>query len=97
MVANAFSRIEVLVLSSTNTLAIDVNTLAAAQREDMELHRLHLQSVTGSLTFREVPPPGTNTNFVCVIHRQDSHAPFVPAAFRCTVFDTLHSLTHPGI
>ena len=81
-------------LSSTNTLVISFNALAAAQREDMKLHRLH--SATCLLIFCKVPPPRANTTLMCDILTGQSH-PFITVLFHHTVFNAFHPLVHPII
>ena len=61
---------------------------AKAQAEDTEL--CDFQSSGSSFRFVTVPQVNSAMSLVC-----DSH--FVPTTFRCMVFESLHSLTHPGI
>ena len=68
--------------------------MATAQQEDPEL--LKLQSSTSSLTLKAIPLPTSDTTIVCDTSTGVSR-PFVPARFRRIVFESLHSLSHPGI
>ncbi|CAI2738111.1 unnamed protein product, partial [Dicrocoelium dendriticum] len=67
--------------------------MAAAQQTDPELDQLRNSS---SLRIRPVPLPTSDGTILCDVS-QNSPRPVVPQAFRRTVFDILHSLSHPGI
>ena len=60
--------------------------MAGAQQED-----LAKSTAPPSLTLRATPPPRT---LLCHISH-GAPRPYVPQAFRRTVFDALHSLSHP--
>ena len=94
LAADALSRIGVNALGDSCTPSIDFNKLAAAQRDDPEL--LKLQSSPSSLTLHDTPLPMSETTLVCDTSTGIPR-PFVPAQFRHAVFDSLHSLSHPGI
>ena len=63
----------------------------AIAQQDPEL--LKLQS---SLILKPVPLPTSDTTIVCNMST-GVLGHFVPARFRCTLFDSLHSLSHPGM
>ena len=70
----------------TSTTAIDFAAMARVQQED-----LAKSTAPPSLTLRATPPPRT---LLCDISH-GAPRPYVPQAFRRTVFDALHSLSHP--
>ncbi|CAH8465108.1 unnamed protein product [Dicrocoelium dendriticum] len=88
-VADALSRVS----SITSAEGIDLTAMAAAQQTDPELDQLRNSS---SLRIRPVPLPTSDGTILCDVS-QNSPRPVVPQAFRRTVFDILHSLSHPGI
>ena len=94
-VADALSRIETNALHSDNSVPpiIDFTALAAAQQHDTELQQL--QSSPTSLKLQSIPVP-TSTTLVCDMST-GLPRPYVPSELRHTVFNTFHSLSHPGI
>ena len=68
--------------------------MAAVQQEDPELPKL--QSSPSSLILKVVPLPMSDTTIVCNTSMGVPH-PFVPVKFRHTLFNSLYSLSHPGI
>ena len=82
-----------------NALAADVSTMvdfvemAAVQTDDPDLH--WLRSLL-SLIFRNMPLPMADGTIVCDISTGTPRL-YIPASYRSTVFDCLHSLSHPGI
>ena len=93
-VADALSRIGANALHDNRPPVVDFEEMATAQQEDPEL--LKLQSSTSSLTLKAIPLPTSDTTIVCDTSTGVSR-PFVPARFRRIVFESLHSLSHPGI
>ena len=93
-VVDALSRIGANALHDNRPPVVDFEEMATAQQEDPEL--LKLQSSTSSLTLKAIPLPTSDTTIVCDTSTGVSR-PFVPARFRCIVFESLHSLSHPGI
>ena len=91
--ADALSRICANALATDNSNVIDFVEMAAAQTDDLELQRLRSSS---SLVFRDMPLPTAEATIVCDVSTSTPR-PYVPASFRRTVFDSLHSLSHPGI
>ena len=73
---------------------VDFDAIAQAQQDDEELHKL--QASPSSLVLQSVPLPTANATLVCDVSTGVPR-PFIPAGFRRTVFDALHSLSHPGI
>ena len=93
--AGALSRIEANALNlDSSPQIIDFKAMAMAQLEDEDLIRL--QSSPSTLTLQAVPLAVSDTTIVCDTSTGVSR-PFVPASFRRAVFDSLHSLSHPGI
>ena len=93
-VANALSRAPVNALQVTQPPAIDFEAMAKAQSTDSELRALQSSS-SSSLQFSTVPHLGSPTTLVCV--STGNPRPFVPVDFRRAVFNSFHSLSHPGI
>ena len=90
-VADALSRASMNQLSST----VDFVALATAQTTDTELATLRART-DSALTWEDHPcPTGTTTLVVDV--STGKPRPYVPAAFRRTVFESLHSISHPAI
>ena len=90
VVADTLSRCESLVCS-TSTLNFD--DLATAQFTDPELDELRSSS---SFVWKEVPSPVSSSALVCDMST-GTPRPFVPKSFRKAVFDSLHSMAHPGV
>ena len=89
--ADALSRIAAL--QQDKTPVVNFQQMAAAQHQHADL--LKFQSSSSSLTLKIVPFPSSDILIVCDMSTGTLH-PF-PAGFRRTVFDSLHSLSHPGI
>ena len=94
-VADALSRSSVNQLHATQAPALDMELMAKAQTEDPELRTLQ-SSTSSSLQFITVPQLTSPSTLVCD-NTTGTPRPFVPAAFRRIVFDSLHSLAHPGV
>lgn len=93
--ADALSRIGANALNlDSSPPVIDFKAMATAQLDDPELIRL--QSSPSSLTLKAVPLAMADTTIMCDTSTGVSR-PFVPAGFRRAIFDSLHSLSHPGI
>ena len=94
--ADALSRIHIETNALLNSShAIDFSVIAAAQHRDPELRNWKSQPFP-SLQLSAVPLPGTTTTLICDISTGTAR-PFVPAFFRRQVYNSLHSLSHPGI
>ncbi|CAH8490858.1 unnamed protein product [Dicrocoelium dendriticum] len=89
-VADALSRVN-LTLQSLPT--VDLAAMASAQAQDEDIQRT-LQST--SLHVQPVPLQTTEGTILCDTST-GCPRPLVPVSFRRTVFDALHSLSHPGI
>ena len=83
--------------SSLNQLAsaVDFVALSEAQTSDNELAALRARS-DSALTWENHPCPTGNTTLVVDVST-DKPRPFVPVAFRRAVFNSLHSISNPGI
>ena len=90
--ADALSRLEVGSLHTASATNIDYVAMARAQQDDHTLP----QSSDSSLQLRDVPLPTVDVTIVCDMST-GTPRPLVPPSFRRVVFDTLHSLSHPGI
>ena len=94
-VADALSRAPVDTLHVTQTPAIDFEAMAKAQSTDPELRALR-NSSTSYLQLETVPHLSSATALTCDVSTGNPH-PVVPGGFRRDVFNSLHSLSHPGI
>ena len=94
-VADALSRAPVSTLHVTQPPAVNFEAMAKAQVIDPELRALQTSS-SSALQFTTVPHPTTSTTLVCDTST-GTLRPFVPVDFRRAVFNSLHSLSHPGI
>ena len=90
-VADALSRIEINALDQRQD--IDFEEMAKAQEGDQELSNL---SSSTSLKLSKVPIPASTVTIVCDLSTGVPR-PVVPALYRRAVFDSLHSLSHPGV
>lgn len=86
-VADTLSRVEML------SQPVDLTTLAEAQGSDTELTELLAGST--SLRLQKVPIPGTKSDIYCD-NSTTITRPYVPRELRRKVFESLHSLSHPG-
>ena len=68
--------------------------MAAAQQSDPDLHKL--QSSTTSLSLKATTLPFTSVSLICDMS-PGTPRPVVLVNFRRAVFDSLHSLSYPGI
>lgn len=87
VVADTLSRIEEL------AEPVDLEKLAQAQTSDSELCKL--LSEGSSLRLKQLNVPGSRIPLYCDVSTPASR-PYVPELFRKPVFDSLHSLSHPG-
>ena len=90
--ADALSRIGLNSLSDTTI--VDLGEIAKAQMEDTELH--NLRSSPSSLVLKNIPLSLSESTIVCDTSTGVPR-PFVPTKFCRAVFNSLHSLSHPGI
>ena len=93
-VADALSRIEANALHQSTPVVIDFKAIAEAQQTDSETSQL--QSTSTSLQLQPLPVPTSNLTLLCDMSTGVPR-PYVPQQFRKTVFDSLHSLSHPSI
>ena len=92
-VADALSRISTLTPLS---LTIDLDALATAQRSDEELNQFRSDPSSSPFDFQDHPIP-TSTNTIACDISTGKPQPFVPKAFRRSIFQSLHNLSHQGI
>ena len=90
--ADALSRIQLDVVTLPPT--IDFAAMADMQQHDDELHKLRSSST--SLQLKDIPLDVGASQLVCDVST-GTPRPYVPSGLRKTVFDSLHSLAHPGI
>ena len=88
-VADTLSRIEVNAI--TTLPSIDHTEIALAQQsEGLD------NPVTSSFQFNQYPTSRPNLFLICDDSTNTSR-PYIPPSFRRKVFDSLHSLSHPGV
>lgn len=87
VVADALSRVEEV------TSTIDFQALARSQEEDAELQDLLRNG--SALRLEKIPSSQSTTPVYCDTS-QPSPRPYITPEFRQQVFNTLHSLHHPG-
>ena len=90
-VADALSRIEVNTVTSHP--GVDFEEMARAQAGHPDLVTV---KSSPSLKLKNVPVPASTTNILCDTST-GLPRPFVPWPFRCSVLNSLHSLSHPGV
>lgn len=93
-VADALSRIEANALHQSTPVVIDFKAIAEVQQTDPETTQL--QSTSTSLQLQPLPVPTTNLTLLCDMSTGVPR-PYIPQQFCKTVFDSLHSLSHPSI
>ena len=93
-VANALSRIDInCSFLSELPSSIDFYKMAEEQKSDPDLRKCEADS---SLKLEPFPLPDSDQSIICDVST-GTPRPFVPLSFCCRVFNTLHSLLHPGI
>ena len=92
-VADALSRI-VLSTLSPQPMVVDFKAMSSAQQEDPEIQQLEASG--SSLSLQPMPVPTSDVTILCDVST-GTPRPFVPSKFRRLIFDSLHSLSHPGI
>ena len=90
--ADTLSCLETNALHTGNTSVVDFWELALAQAEDPKLPRLQADS---SLQLESVPFLSDGISLICDIST-GVQRPYVPQSFQRTIFDSLHSFSHPG-
>ena len=90
--ANSLDAIASLHIASPRS-SIDFEALANAQILDSELAALRADV---KFDFQSVTLPTITTSLICDLSTGTAR-PFVPLPFRRTVFNSLHSLSHPGV
>ena len=95
-VADALSRIEANALLQDTPPVVDFLVMAKAQRTDPELQKLLSNPEQSSLQLTELALYTGDMTLFCDTSTGIPR-PFVPAALRKIVLDSLHSLSHPGV
>ena len=95
VVADALSRVETNALLSGTPPVLDFDAMAMAQQEDRQIHALQ-SSPSSSLQIQPMPLLPSGSSILCDTST-GTPRPLVPLSWRRTVFDSLHSLSHPGI
>ena len=88
IVASALSRVKVI------TMPVTHDALAATQADDDELRTLLVNSTM--LQLKKILIPGTTVELYCDTSCGKPR-PYVPSPLHSQVFNSLHSLSHPGI
>ena len=91
--ADALSRLGTNALHTANTSVVDFQELVLAKLNDPDLLKLREDS---SLRLKSVPFLSEGISIVCDLSTGNQR-PYVPQRFRWTIFDSLHSMSHPGI
>lgn len=89
LTADTLSRIEAV------SSPLDVGQLARTQGSDAELQNL-ISSQSTSLKLESIPIPGTNITLYCDVSLSRPR-PFVTKELRRQVFNSIHSMSHPGV
>ena len=92
-VADALSRIAIESLDTTPLPNIDLEVIANSQKLDSELDELRSNS---SIKLEEVPISISQGTIICDVSTGVARS-YIPKPFRREVFNSLHSLSHPGI
>ena len=92
--ADALSRLHVNALCPNPNTVIDFKAMSKAQENDPELVRL--KSTPSALVLEDRPIPLSEATIVCDVST-GALRPYVPSSYRRKIFDSLHSLSHPGI
>ncbi len=90
--ADTLSRLQANALHTGSTSVVYFHELAVAQADDPELSQLQYDS----LKLQSVSFLSEGTSLICDTSTDVQH-PYVPQRFRRPIFDTLHSISHPGI
>ena len=94
-VADALSHIELNAITPPSQSPVtDFKELAAAQQQDSQLQEL--TQGNSSLSLKPVPETTSDVTLFCDVST-GMPRPYVPFKFRRAIFDSLHSLLHPGI
>ena len=91
--ADALSQIEINALQTSESELLELEEMARVQQDDPDLTKLRSSS---SLILEDIPLPQTNMTIVCDVSKGVPR-PYVPKHFRRTIFNSFHSLSHPGI
>ena len=73
---------------------VDFEEIALAQKDDAELKQL--TESNSSLSFKTVPVPTGDITIICDVST-GTPCPYIPPKFRHIIFNSLHSLSHPGV
>ena len=93
--ADALSRLSTNALhTGDSSPVVDFRALALAQADDPDLAKLQTNS---SLRLERVPLALSDGVYIVCDVSTDTLRPYVPVSFRRAIFDSLHSMSHPGI
>ena len=92
-VADALSHVGVNTLSPQPPV-VDFKAMTAAQQEDPEIQQFEAPGSLQSL--QPMPVPTSDTTILCDVST-GTPRPYVPSMFRKVIFNSLHSLSHPGV
>ena len=95
VVADALSRIETNALLSGQPPTVDFAAMAKTQATDPQIRAIQ-SSPSSTLVVEAIPLANVSTPLYCDTST-GTQRPLVPLAWRHTVFDSLHGLSHPGI
>ena len=97
-VLKVFRQMHYLAYMQTHYMYNQTSSLTSKSRQP---HRRMIQNLFDyncllHHVLRGMPLPMSDSTIVCNVSTDFLH-PYVPPSFRCAVFDSLHSLSHPGI
>ena len=95
VVADTLSRIETNALLSGQPPTVDFAAMSETQTTGPQIRALQ-SSPSSTLVVEAIPLPNSSTPLYCDTST-GTQRPLVPLEWRRIVFDSLHSLSHPGI
>ena len=93
-VADALSRVGVNAVVTSQPTIVDFREMAEAQQQDPEMKQF--AEPDSSLSLKPMPVPTSDVNLMCDIST-GTPRPYVPPQFRRRIFDSLRTLSHPGV
>lgn len=93
-VADTLSRMKANAVTVPPTIIDFKAIIALAQTDDAELKQL--TESNSSLSLKTIPVLTADVTMLCDVSTETPH-PYIPQNFRHMIFDSLHSLSHPGI
>ena len=95
VVANALSHIETNALLSGQPPTVDFAAMTKTQATDPQIQALQ-SSPSSTLVVEAIPLANSSVPLYCDTST-GTQCPLIPLTWQCTMFDSLHSLSNPGI